>query len=181
MNPLPTQSKIDTVAELTDKLSRAQMALVADYRGLTVAEISDLRKQLRASGAELIVAKNTLVSLAAKATGREGLEPLLAGPTAVAFAYDDVSGAAKAINDFNKGAKQVKVRGGILGNSMLDSSALDQVSKLPSRQQVLADIVGGVQSPLVGVVGALNGVVANVMYAVQARIDQLQPAGEQAA
>lgn len=181
MNSLPTQSKIDTVAELTDKLSRAQMALVADYRGLTVAEISDLRKQLRSNGAELIVAKNTLVILAAKATGRDGLEPLLEGPTAVAFAYDDVSGAAKAINDFNKGAKQIAVRGGMLGNSMLDSSALDRVSKLPSRQQVLADILGGVQSPLAGVVGALNGVVANVMYAVQARIDQLQPADEAAA
>lgn len=177
---MPTQRKLDIVAELTDKLDRAQLALVADYRGLTVAEISSLRKQLRESGAELMVAKNTLVLRAAQATGREVLEELLTGPTAMALAYDDVASAAKAISEFNKGPKQLNVRGGMLGNSLLDSKAVDQVAKLPSRQQALAELVGGLASPLSGVVGTLNGVVANVLYAVQARIDQLQPEGEAA-
>lgn len=177
---MPTQDKIASVADLTDKLERAQLALVADYRGLTVAEISNLRAQLRKSGAELIVAKNTLVLIAAKATGRDALEPLLSGPTAVAFAYDDISAAAKAIGDFNRGPKQIAVRGGVLGTSLLGEGAVEQVSRLPGRQQVLAEVVGGVAAPLSSVVGALNGIVANVMYAVQARIDQLQPAEEAA-
>lgn len=178
---MPTQQKVEQVAELTDKLSRAQLALVADYRGLTVAEISALRKRLRDAQAELIVAKNTLVLLAAKQTGRDDLEPFLSGPTALALGYDDINGAAKAINDFNKGPKQLSVRGGMLGNSVLDASALEQVSKLPTRQEVLAQIVGGVSSPVAGVVGVLNAAITNVLYVLQARIDQLQPAEEAAA
>lgn len=169
---MPTQRKTEQVADLTDKLSRAQVTMVADYRGLTVAEISDLRKRLRQSGAELIVAKNTLVEIAAKETGHSALDDLLAGPTAVAFAYDDITAAAKAIQDFNKGPKQLKVRGGMLGTSLLQGDVLDQVSKIPSRQQVLAQIVGGVSAPVSGVVGVLNAAITNVLYVLQARIDQ---------
>lgn len=178
---MPTQRKIDQVAELTDKLGRAQLTLVTDYRGLTVAEISALRKRLRESGAELIVAKNTLMQRAAQETGVTGLDELLAGPTAVAFAYDDVPATAKAISDFNKGPKQLNVRGGMLGNSLLTGNVLEQVSRMPTRQEVLAQIVGGVSSPMAGVVGVLNAAVSNVMYALQARIDQQQPADEAAA
>lgn len=170
---MPTQRKIDQVADLTDKLSRAQVTLVADYRGLTVAEITDLRSRLRKSGAELIVAKNTLMEIAAKETGHAGLGELLAGPTAVAFAYDNASAAAKAIQDFNKGQKQLKVRGAMLGNSLLKDDALDQVAKMPTREQVLAQIVGGISSPVSGVVGVLNAAVTNVLYALQGRIDQM--------
>jgi large subunit ribosomal protein L10 len=177
---MPTQRKVESVADLTDKLSRAQVALVADYRGLTVAEITDLRKRLREHNGELIVAKNTLVRIAAEQTGRGALSPFLAGPTAVAFAYGDASKVAKAINDFNRGPKQLSVRGGVLGSSALGTNALDAVAAMPTREQVLAQVVGGVAGPLSGVVGALNGVIANVVYALQARIDQLQPAGEQA-
>ncbi|KAB8144664.1 50S ribosomal protein L10 [Chloroflexia bacterium SDU3-3] len=170
---MPTQRKIDQVADLTDKLSRAQVTLVADYRGLTVAEITDLRSRLRKSGAELIVAKNTLMEIAAKETGHTGLSELLAGPTAVAFAYDNASAAAKAIQDFNKGQKQLKVRGAMLGNSLLKEDALDQVAKMPTREQVLAQIVGGISSPVSGVVGVLNAAITNVLYALQGRIDQV--------
>ncbi len=150
--------------------------VVADYRGLTVAEISDLRKRLRETGAELIVAKNTLTLIAAKETGHEALEPLLAGPTALAFAYDDVSKTAKVINDFNRGPKKLVVRGGMLGKNVLGASALDQVASLPSREQVLAQIVGGISSPVAGVVGVINAAITNVLYVLQARIDQQEGA-----
>lgn len=178
---MTTQRKIDQVAELTDKLSRTQLTLVTDYRGLTVAEITELRRRLREVGAELVVAKNTLTLRAAKVTGHEALEPFLSGPTAVAFAYDDVAKTAKAINDFNKGSKKLVVRGGILGKSVLAANALEQVASLPSREQVLAQIVGGVAAPVSGVVGVLNAAISNVLYVLQARIDQLQPSGDQSA
>ncbi len=178
---MPTQRKIDQVADLTDKLSRVQLMLVTDYRGLTVAEISDLRKRLRQSGAELIVAKNTLMLRAAQETGFEGLDDLLAGPTAIAFAYEDAPGTAKAITDFNKGPKQLNVRGGVLGKSRLTGDVLDQVSKMPTRQDVLAQIVGGVSSPVAGVVGVINAAITNVLYVLQARVDQLQGDGGEAA
>jgi large subunit ribosomal protein L10 len=177
---MPTQRKIELVADLTDKLSRTQFMVVADYRGLSVAEISDLRRRLREIGAELIVAKNTLALRAAEATGYADLESLLVGPTVIAFAYDDVAKAAKAINDFNRGPKKLVVRGGMLGKNVLAANALDQVASLPSREQVLGQIVGGVSAPVAGVVGVINAAITNVLYVLQARIDQQQPA-EQAA
>jgi large subunit ribosomal protein L10 len=180
VNGLPTQRKIDSVANLTDKLSRTQFMVVADYRGLTVAEIGDLRKRLRETGAELIVAKNTLTLLAAKQAGYGALEPLLAGPTALAFAYDDVAKTAKAINEFNRGPKKLVVRGGMLGKSLLAGNAVDQVAQLPSREQVLAQIVGGIASPVAGVVGVINAAITNVLYVLQARIDQQGAAETQA-
>jgi large subunit ribosomal protein L10 len=174
---LPTQRKIEIVEGLRDRLARAQLALVADYRGLTVAEITDLRRKLQASGAELIVAKNTLTLLAAKETGRETLEALLTGPTALAFAYDDVARAAKTISEFNRGPKKLTVRGGLLGKDLLvGDKVLDQIASMPSREQVLAQIVGGVASPVAGVVGVINAAITNVLYVLQARIDQQQSA-----
>jgi large subunit ribosomal protein L10 len=178
---MPTQRKVEKVSELSEKLGRTQVTLVADYRGLTVAEITDLRKRLREADAELIVAKNTLTLLAARDSGHEALEPLLSGPTALALAYGDAPKAARAINDFNRGPKKLSVRGGLLGTAMLSGDALDQVSKMPTRQQVLAEVVGGISAPITGVVGVINAAVSNVLYALQARIDQLQPAAEQSA
>jgi large subunit ribosomal protein L10 len=154
--------------------------VVADYRGLTVAEIGDLRKKLRETGAELIVAKNTLTLIAAKQAGYDALEPLLAGPTALAFAYDDAAKTAKAINEFNRGPKKLVVRGGMLGKSLLAGNAVDQVAQLPSREQVLAQIVGGIASPVAGVVGVINAAITNVLYVLQARIDQQEAAETQA-
>jgi large subunit ribosomal protein L10 len=178
---MPTQRKIDDVADLTDKLQRTQVTLVTDYRGLTVAEITELRKKLRDVDAELIVAKNTLTLLAAKETGHSAIEPLLAGPTALTFAYSDAQKAAKAITDFNRGPKKLVVRGGLLGTALLSGDVLDQVTKMPTRQQVLAEVLGGIAAPASGVVGVLNAAITNIVYVLQAQVDKLQPAGEQAA
>ena len=130
VNTMPTQRKVESVADLTDKLTRTQLTLVTDYRGLTVAEITDLRKKLRDTGAELIVAKNTLTLRAAKETGHEALESLVSGPTALAFAFQDAARTAKAISDFNKAPEKLVVRGGVLGNALLGEIVLDEVSSL---------------------------------------------------
>jgi large subunit ribosomal protein L10 len=188
---VPTKQKIATVADLTDKFQRMQLTVIADYRGLTVAEITDLRRKLRESGAgaEVIVAKNTLTLLAAQQSGFDTIEPLLAGPTAVAFVYDDISKFVKTVNDFNKGPKKLVIRGGMLGTSLLKEDILEKVASLPQRKELLAGVLGGVTAPVAGLValvgqpvndiaGLVNAVVNNVVYALQARIDQLQPAGE---
>jgi large subunit ribosomal protein L10 len=169
-----------------------QLAIIADYRGLTVGEIGDMRAKLREQGAEMIVAKNTLLRIAARETGNASMEPLLEGPTAITFAYDDVAKVAKTLNDYVKSNSKVTVRGGMLGTSMLKEDILDQVAKLPSREQVLGQIVGGIQSPisgLVGVIGApvndvygiINAVVSNISYVIQARITQLEGEGDSSA
>lgn len=182
---MPTERKIAMVADLTDRMSRMQLAVVTDYRGLTVAEITELRDKLLNDGADFVVAKNTLVRLAARATGNEAIEPLLEGPTALAFAYDDVTKVAKTLDDYISSSQKVSVRGGLLGKTLLPPDGLAQVKRLPSREQVLAQIAGGIQSPIASfvgvlnaplsdVVGILNAVVSDVVYVLQARIDQMQ-------
>ncbi len=175
---MPTQRKVEKVSDLAAKMQRMQLAVIADYRGLTVAEISDLRKQLREHGAEFIVAKNTLLSIAARETGNEAMESLLAGPTAIAFAYDNVAKVAKTLEDYAKKQSKIQFRGGLLGKNLLPANGLEQVTKLPTREQALAGVVGTIQSPVAGVIGVINAVISNVVFVLQARIDQLEPAGD---
>lgn len=173
-----------------------QFAAVADYRGMTVAEITDMRAKMREHGAEVIVAKNTLLRLAARETGREALEPLLEGPTAIAFIYDDIAKAVKALNEYIKSSKKITVRGGLLGSSLIPADGLEDVTRMPSRADVMAEILGGLQAPLSAVVGLVNVPVVDVvsslsgpmtdvvsmvgapatdvMSVLQARINQLQ-------
>jgi large subunit ribosomal protein L10 len=182
---MPTERKIATVADLSEKLSRMQLAIVADYRGLTVAEISDLRAKLREHGAEFIVAKNTLTKIAAREQGITALEPLLEGPTAIAFAYDDVAKIAKTLGDYLGKMPKVTVRGGVLGMAPIPADGLEQVAKMPSRQEVLGQIAGATAAPLANLVGLVNAPVADVVNLVntivsdipnviQARITQLE-------
>jgi large subunit ribosomal protein L10 len=178
---MPTQRKAEIVDELTDKMSRMQLAVVSDYRGFTMAELTALRAKLRENGAEMIVAKNTLLRLAARNTGREVIEPMLEGPTAVTFAYDNMAKVAKVMLDASKAMpKPLVIRGGVLGSSPIAADGLDQVTRLPSREEALAQVLGGIAAPVSGVVGVINAAITNVMYVLQARIDQLQPAGESA-
>lgn len=177
---MPTERKIATLADLTDKLGRQQLTVVTDYRGLTVAEITDLRNKLREAGAELIVAKNTLVRIAARETGNEAIEPLLEGPTALAISYDDVAKSAKVLNDYiNASRKKISVRGGLLGKDALAADALESVANLPSRDQVVATIMGSVQAPASRIVGAVSGVARNIAYILRVYSEQ-GPAGEAA-
>jgi large subunit ribosomal protein L10 len=189
---MPTARKIASVADLNDKLSRMQFAIVTDYRGLTVAEISDLRARLRENGAEFIVAKNTLLKIAAREQGISALEPLLEGPTAIAFAYDDVAKVAKTLQDYLASTPKVSVRGGVLGTAPVSADGLKQVAKMPSRQEVLGQVAGAATAPLANVVGLVNAPVADVFNLVnaiasdipnviQARITQLQEQEQTAA
>jgi len=162
VNGMPTQAKVATVAELTDRLNRAQMLLVADYRGLTVAELNELRKKVREKGGEVIIAKNTLTRLAAREAGKTEIEEFLGGPTALAFSYDDIPGVAKAIDDFFKASKKdIKVKGGIVGTSKI---TVERVAKMPTRDESLAKILGGINAPASRIVGGLKGVMRNIAY-----------------
>ncbi|NJN67291.1 MAG: 50S ribosomal protein L10 [Chloroflexaceae bacterium] len=182
---MPTEQKAAVLADLTGRFSRMQLTIVSDYRGMTVAEMNEMRRKMRESGAETVVAKNTLIRMAARATNHEMLEPLLAGPTALMFAYDDVARVAKELEAYLKGNPKLTVRGGLLGASLLEADALDKVSKMPSREAVIAQILGGIQSPVAGlvsvinqpvagVVGVVNAVATGITGVLQARIAQLQ-------
>jgi large subunit ribosomal protein L10 len=162
---MPNKQNIAAVEELKDKLSRSQLTLVGEYRGLTVAEMADLRNAVRKTNAEVIVTKNTLTKIAANEVGITGLDEFLGGPVAITLAYGDPVATAKALNDYLKNAKKsVTVRGGLLGADRIGSGDLDRVASTPSREQSIARIMGGVNAPASRIVGALNGVMRNIAY-----------------
>jgi large subunit ribosomal protein L10 len=159
---MPTkESKQQVVAKLQDSFGRAKLAVVADYRGLSVAEITDLRRRVQAAGGDVTVAKNTLVKVATN--GNEtwtSLNDVLAGPTAIVFGYDDVAGPAKALYDFSKEKRAVKVavRGAVMEGAFLDTKKFEAVASLPSREVLLTQLVSVLMGPLRGLAIGLDAV-----------------------
>jgi large subunit ribosomal protein L10 len=172
---VPTTRKVDTVKELVDELANSQLAVLADYRGLTVSEIGQLRRQLREGETQLMVAKNTLIRRAAQENGVEAsVEQFLTGPTAVAFVHGaDIAKSAKALSNYARTSKVFVIKGGILGHRAIDADRVQQLADLPSRDVLLARVVGGMQAPISGLVTVLGGTVRGLMYVLQARKDQL--------
>ena len=160
---MPTEKKVETVAILADKLSRSQLTIVADYRGLTVADMQNLRGQLRPNGSEMQVAKNTLARIAARQTGLEALEGALEGPTALIFVYDNIAGAAKTVSDFARTSRILTVRGGLLGNRLVSSDDVGALATLPPKEQLQAELLGAVAGPVVGVVSIFNSVAQSLV------------------
>lgn len=165
--------KVETVAEIKDSLAQSKLTVLTDYRGLTVAELTALRRQLRRAGVDYRVAKNTLTRFAAEQAGVGALSSLLVGPTAVAFASDDVVEAAKALTDYARGSKLFKIKGGVLEGRVVGPEQIVALSTLPSREILLSRVVGGVQAPLVGLVTVLNGPVQALARVLQARAQQM--------
>ena len=154
---MPKQSKIDTVAEITADLKGADVYYFVDYRGLTFAEATELRRRLRKVDADLKVVKNTLGKIAAADAGVEGLTELLQGPTAIAYVHGDPVKAAKTIQDFIKEKKKAAIRGGKLQRSLLTATDIEALAALPSREQLIAQVVGAIASPLYGLANVLAG------------------------
>ncbi|MDQ4078850.1 MAG: 50S ribosomal protein L10 [Chloroflexota bacterium] len=146
--PITRQQKEAYVAEYTDKLSRSQAAYLADYRGLTVAEIGTLREQLREqSESELTVAKNRLLRLALEQAGLPVPEEQLEGPTAVLFCYEDPVTPAKVLKKYAENNEKITVKGGIVGGDIVDVRGFEGMAELPSREEILARLVGIIQGP----------------------------------
>lgn len=175
---MPTQEKEALVAEIADALRASQATILADYRGLTVAQVSDLRKKLREAGTEFAVVKNTLFKRAS-----EGIMPLdpqldaiLNGPTAVAFAKSDPVAAAKILADYIRDNRNtpLTLKGGMVGGKFFTPDQVNQLSKVPPREVLIAQMLGALQSPISGLVGTLNGIVSNFVFTLQAVADQKQ-------
>ncbi len=164
------------VSEIQEKISRSQSVILADYRGLNVAEVTELRKKLREAGVEYKVAKNTLTSRAAKAANIDGLDRFLSGPTALAFGFNDVVVPAKILADFAKDHKKLELKGGILEGKVIDLAAVEELANLPSQEALLCQVAGMFQAPMRGLVTVLSGPLRNAAYAVEAI--RKQKAGE---
>ena len=140
------EMKKAVVAEIKEKLVAAKSVVLIDYRGLTVAEVTELRNQCRKAGVEYAVLKNTMVNLAAKEAGIEGLESFLKGPTAVAFGMEDAIAPAKVLTEFIKKTKKTEVKCGLLDGQILDAAGVEALAAIPSREVLIAKIMGSMMS-----------------------------------
>lgn len=172
----PRADKVATVAEIAAKLGTAQAVFVTEYRGLSVAQLAEVRNALRPAGAECVVYKNTLARLAVKDTEFAALEEFLVGPTALTFVGGDVAAAAKAIREQSKANPELVVKGGVLGGNALSASDVQALADLPSREQLLAQLAGAFQAPLVKTARLLQAPIAKFGYGLKALIDQKEAA-----
>lgn len=172
------EKKEAVIAEVAELLSGTGNLVVSDYRGLTVAELRELRGKLRDSGATFRVVKNTLGGIAAERAGRDDIKELLGGPTAVTFCGDDLVGAAKALVEFAKTHPQLEVRGGLLESGLVDPAAIKVLASLPSRDVLVARLVGTMAGPMTGLVTVLQGTVAGFVRALDQVAQQRAAAGE---
>lgn len=145
------------VEEIRARLEKTQGAVLADYRGLNVAEVTELRSKLREAGVDFKVLKNTLVRIAAQDIGLAGLEQYLEGPTAIAFSNDNPVTPAKILSEFAKTHKNLELKAGILENRVIDLEGVKALADLPPREVLLAQVLGAMQSPMQGFVGSLHG------------------------
>lgn len=169
---LPREDKVEVVSELKDDIQNSKAMYLTDYRGLSVSEISALRRNLREAGAEYKVVKNTLFKRAAEGIENPDLMNTMAGPTAIAFVHNDPIAPAKTIVDFMKDHKTLSIKGGYLDGLFYSAESVTALSKVPPREQLLAMLVGSVQSPIAGLVGTLQGTISNLVYTLQGVVEK---------
>jgi large subunit ribosomal protein L10 len=160
--------KVESVAELHEKLARAVSAVLADFRGLTVQEITDLRQQLRDASLELAVVKNTLARLAVQETPFERLSPYLNGPTSITLSYRDTVAPAKILSAYVKKQPKLAVRAGLFEGEIVPAEKIAEIADLPPRDVILAQALAAMQGPLAGLVWTLQGVLSTFMGTLQA-------------
>ena len=165
------EEKARVIEALAEKL-RGGSAVLVDYQGMDVARSTDLRRRSREAGVEFVVAKNTLTRRAADEAGVEGLSEYLVGPTALAFSEDPVA-SAKLMAEFADQVESFALKGGLLeGGRVLDEADVVALSRLPSREQLLAQVVGGISSPLTGLVTVLNNTIQGLVIALNQIAEQ---------
>ena len=174
------QDKEQIVKELADRLKSSQNLLVADYRGLTMPEIDELRTKLLESGARFSVVKNTLTRRAAEEAGVKELLDLIDGPSAIAFidADGDPAAAAKILNDTARAHDVLVIRGGLLDGDTVSDAEVKRLATLPPADVVRAQLAGAVAGPLTTVVGLFTAPLRDLVNVIDARITQLQEQGE---
>jgi large subunit ribosomal protein L10 len=176
-NPRP--EKVAVVDEVKGHFDESNAAILTEYRGLKVKELADLRRSLRSSGGEYKIYKNTLVTLAARESGLAGLEPLLKGPTAIAFVKGDAAAVAKALRDYARGNPALVVKGGVLGDRVIGAPETTALAELPSREVLLAQFAGAMAAPLQQLAGLLQALPRNLAYGLAALRDKREADGGQ--
>ena len=160
--------KVAKIAEIKEFISNAKATILVDFCGLTVAQDTKFRVEMRKAGIKYIVVKNTLLRIAAQEAGVEGLEPSLEKNTAIAVAPEDPVAVAKIICDFAKTNKELKVKAGILDGKVISADEVKALAALPPKEVLVAKLLGSMNSPISGFVGVLQGTIRKVVYALDA-------------
>jgi large subunit ribosomal protein L10 len=171
------QKKVELVAGYVEQIRRSKGVILADYRGLTVGDVSQIRTTMRSVGSKLQVVKNRLLVLALKEVGLSVPDEWLIGPTIVSFCYDEVPPVAKALTDAAKDFEALQIKGGILGASAIDANQVRTIADLPSREVLLAQVLGTINAPATQVAGVVVSGVRQVLNVLQAYVDKLQESG----
>ncbi len=164
--------KNEKLAKIKANIEKAQVAIVSDYKGLTVEEITNLRRSLQKEDGDYMVTKNTLAKLAIKGTPYEVLSDVLTGPVAIAFGYKDQVMPAKALSKFIKDTKKGAIIAAALDGKLLDAKEAKALADLPTKEEIYAKMLGSINSPASGLVYSVNGVMAALTRAVAAVRDK---------
>ena len=168
---MPTEAKQAVVAELREELARNRTLIVSEYRGLTVKEIAEIRRSLRKQDVTYRVVKNRLLKIAAAEGVGSALDPLLVGPTAIAFGNDE-GATAKAVIDAIRPYKQVRITGAVLGERAIDGDGVSRLASLPSRDVLLSQVAGAFAAPLATTAGLFDAPLRDIAGLVSALADQ---------
>ncbi len=172
---LNIESKKEVVAEVSERLKKAQAIVLAEYRGIVVEDITALRKQARASGVYLRVLKNTLARRAVKGTPFEKLSEQMSGPLAYGISDDPIA-AAKVLHTYAKGNEKLVIKGGMMPNHLMTAKEVGSLASMPSREELLAKLMGTMQAPIAKFVQTLNEVPGKFVRTVAAVRDQKEKA-----
>lgn len=176
---MPTEAKIKAVEDLRRRLGGAKTVVLTEFRGLTVQQLSELRRQLRAVSAQYKVVKNRLARIAVSATELEGLARHLTGPTGLIVSREDPVAVAKALATFTRTHQALRVKAGVVDGQMLEADGLRALAELPSREALRAQLVGALQGPLAQLVGLLTAAPRELVYILEQRAQAAAPTNGQ--
>lgn len=169
------EKKARVIDQLQELFVKSKVGVVTDYRGLTVANMTDLRRRLRESGIEYKVVKNTLARIAAERAGKKDLAGLFGGPVAIAFGFDKVAESTKALTEYIRSTKSsLTIKGGFLEARPITAGEVAILAVLPPKEVLIAKVLGGMQMPMANLLGVLVAPLRGVMGVLQARIKQLE-------
>ena len=169
---MPNQNKIDIVNEVQEKLQKSSGVYFANYTGLNVSSVTKLRKSFREEGVEYKVVKNNLTKIAAKNAGINGLDDLLVGQIGIAFSESDPTAPAKVIKSFVEDNDSLKVVGILFEGQMFDAAKYEELANLPSKEELLSKLVGGLNSPMSKLVGTLGATMSKLVGSLNSLKDQ---------
>lgn len=162
------QAKQAVVNEIKEAIENAKSVTVVEYRGLTVADVTDLRSKYRETGSNYKVYKNTMVSIALQELGYEGFEEYLAGPNGFVFSNEDMVQGPKVTHEFAKENEKLVIKAGLLDGKVLDAEEVKALAKLPTKEVLLSMVLGGLNAPIQGFANVLTGTINSLVYALDA-------------